>query len=196
MSDDMFEFDSAQLTKPKKKKQASLMPVIVAVGVVAAVGAVVWLTSASGLFAGRSGDGGQPVGLATEDQKGERRLTAFVQEFLLYYYNYSYTLYPDAVKKAEAMMTPEMQAAYNQYARDLTFRQLLESKRVSTDGFRIVPGSVKIGREAKAYYIQLSGTMTYTTGVNGASGDFPLNLVLAVLDTESGLKVDRVERLR
>ncbi|MGH7442695.1 MAG: hypothetical protein ACREKE_08495, partial [bacterium] len=60
----------------------------------------------------------------------------------------------------------------------------------------ILPGSLAFAQEGPVYYVRLAGTMTYTTGVNGASGDFPLTLLLALRRTDSGFLVDNVQRLR
>src|SRR5258708_6575379 len=69
----------------------------------------------------------------------ERQLSTFAGQFLMNYYNYSYTIYTEAVKRAEDQMTPELQAVYAVKALDRDFITLLNEKQVSTDGFRITP---------------------------------------------------------
>ena len=133
---------------------------------------------------------------ANADDINKRQVSAFVERFLPAYYNYSYTLYDQSVEKAESMMTPAFQAAYNQRAEDIDFKRKLTTLRVSTDGIKILPGSMAFSNDGARFYVRLAGTMTFTTGINGVSGDFPLTLLLAIEKTESGFLADNVERLR
>jgi hypothetical protein len=126
----------------------------------------------------------------------ERQLVTFAGQFLMNYYNYSYTLYSDAVKRSEAQMTPELQAVYAQRALDREFIGLLEDKQVSTDGFRITPNSILFAHNGKTHYVQLSGTMTYTTEVNGAQAEWPTTVLLEILETDQGFMVNNVQRQR
>lgn len=136
------------------------------------------------------------VGPSGPDDWTKRRLTACVEDFLPAYYNFSCGLYDQSVGRAEAMMTPDFQAAYNQRAEDLDFKRKLMALQVRTDGVRILPGSLAFAQDGPVYYVRLAGTMTYTTGINGASGDFPLTLLLALRRGGDGFLVDNVERLR
>jgi|GEM_PF-5014122 hypothetical protein len=136
------------------------------------------------------------AGASTSETAVERELVTFADQFLMNYYNYSYTLYPEAVRRAEAMMTPEMQAVYSQHALDRQFIGLLQDKQVSTDGFRITPNSYLFRNEGKTHYFQLSGTMTYTTGVNDAQAEWPTTVLLEIVDTDQGFRVNNVQRLR
>jgi hypothetical protein len=136
------------------------------------------------------------VGASTAQTAVERELVTFASQFLMNYYNYSYTLYPQAVRRAEAMMTPDLQAVYAEHALDREFIGLLEDKQVSTDGFRIAPNSVLFGQQGKTHYLQLTGSMTYTTGINDAQGEWPTTVLLEIVDTDQGLRVDNVQRLR
>jgi len=133
---------------------------------------------------------------ATDDDMKKRSLTAFVERFLPAYYNYSYSLYDQSVARAEGMMTPAFQAAYNQRSEDLDFKFKLAKLRVRTDGIKILPGSMAFSDEGDRFYVRLAGTMTFTTGINGVSGDFPLTLLLAAQKTDQGYLMDNVERLR
>lgn len=180
---------------PKKKGGGLLIPAAVVVGVLAVM-AVSFYTAS--YFMGRRAAGAS-VGAITEasdDDVAKRELTAFVEKFLLNYYNYSAGQYEQAVQSAESMMTPAFQAVYNDRAEDMAFKQKLIGYRVSTDGIRILPGSMAIGSQGNHYLIQLAGTMTFSTGINGATGDFPLSLLISVYRTSTGFQVDNVERLR
>jgi hypothetical protein len=133
---------------------------------------------------------------ATDDDLNKRQLTAFVERFLPLYYNYSYALYDQSVAKAEGMMTPAFQAAYNQRSEDLDFKLKLANLRVRTDGIKILPGSLAFSNDDDRFYVRLAGTMTFTTGINGVTGDFPLTLLLSAQKTDQGYLMDNVERLR
>lgn len=191
-------FNTEELGDPAiiKRKPSNLLPVIIFVLVLVVSGGIYFFSS--GYLSHRTA-AAQSFSSAEIDQTdiGKRDLTAFVEQFLLAYYCYSAgPVYDQAVARAEAMMTPALQAAYNDRAQDLTFKQKLENYRVSTDGIKILPGSVTIGSQGSHYMIQLAGTMTFTTGINGATGDFPLSLLLSVYRTDTGFLVDNVERLR
>ena len=157
----------------------------------------VWLVGFSGVVSlGAHPAEKSTLGEISTEQVEERAVTTFVADFLMNYLNYSYTIYPDAVRRAEAMMTSEMQGAYNTSARDRDFIKTLEATKASTSGFRIIPGSVKMGHEGQTFYVQLSGAMIYTTLVNGASADWPMNLLLQVEKTDKGFLVSNVQRTR
>ena len=136
------------------------------------------------------------AGPAGPDDWTKRRLTSCVEDFLPAYYNFSCGLYDQSVERAETMMTPDFQAAYNQRAEDLDFKRKLVALQVRTDAIKILPGSLAFAQDGPVYYVRLAGTMTYTTGVNGATGDFPLTLLLALRRSGDGFLVDNVERLR
>lgn len=170
-------------------------PLIILVSSLACVGGVYYLVN--GVFGHRAASAQAADGFtATDDDLVKRQLTAFIERFLPAYYNYSYTLYDQSVARAEAMMTPAFQAAYNQRAEDLDFKRKLQTLRVSTDGIQILPGSLAFSNEGDRYFVRLAGTMTFTTGINGVSGDFPLTLLLAAQKTDDGFLMDNVERLR
>jgi hypothetical protein len=132
----------------------------------------------------------------TNDDLLKRQLTAFVERFLAVYYDYSYTQYDQSVARVELMMTPAFQAAYNQRAEDLDFKRELIKYRVNTDAIRILPGSFAFLVRKDRCYVRLAGSMTYTTGSDGVSGNFPLTLLLVALRTDRGFLMDNVERLR
>jgi len=158
-------------------------------------GGAAWLLLGPGR-AGAAAPGSALQSQAEPEDLVKRQLSAFVERFLLAYYNFSYGLYDDSVARAEVMMTPAFQAAYNQRSQDLEFKRKLRAFQVSTDAIRILPGSIAYSNEGPRYFVRLAGTMTYTTGVNGVSGEFPLTLLLAVVRTDGGFLVDNVERLR
>lgn len=138
----------------------------------------------------------EATGQSSPDDLVKRQLTAFIDRFLPAYYNFSYTLYTQSVNRAEAMMTPAFQAAYNQRSEDLDFKRKLDSLKVSTNAIKILQGSMAFSNDGSLYYARLAGTMTYTTGINGVSGDFPITLLLAIRKTNQGFLVDNVERIR
>lgn len=190
-------FNTEELGNPATgiKKPSNLLPVVIVVLGLGVMGAIYFF--AGGYLSHRTAAQSSAPAEIDQTDIGKRELTAFVEQFLLAYYCYSAgPVYDQAVARAEAMMTPAFQAAYNDRAQDLTFKQKLENDRVSTDGIKILPGSVTIGSQGNHYMIQLAGTMTFTTGVNGATGDFPLSLLLSIYRTDTGFLVDNVERLR
>jgi hypothetical protein len=197
VTEDLYDHEEFIHPGPIKEQSKLFLPVLMlALGL--GILALVYLFS-SKLMAQRSAVA-QPVaafGNATPDDQTKRELTAFVEQFLMAYYCYSAgPVYERAVQRAESMMTPAFLAAYNQRAVDVEFKRKLQDLKVNTDAIHILPGSVTIGNEGDRFYLRLSGTMTFTTGINGASGDFPLSLLLAVEKTDSGFLVDNVERLR
>jgi hypothetical protein len=198
VKEDIFlDHDQFVPAQPPKAPAHPLMPVAMLVLGLAALGAV--YAVGSSLMARRAvpAPSETVAWSATPDDLTKRSLTAFVEQFLMAYYCYSAgPAYDSAVKRAESMMTPAFLAAYNQKAEDLEFKRKLAALKVGTQAIRILPGSVSIGNAGDRYFVRLSGTMTFTTGVNGASGDFPLNLLLAIQRTDSGFLVDNVERLR
>jgi hypothetical protein len=126
----------------------------------------------------------------------ERQLVTFVGDFLMNFYNYSYTVYSLAVKRAEEQMTPELQAFYSAKALDREFIRSLEEKEVSTDRFRITPNSLEFAHSGKTHYVKLSGTMTYTTGINGAQAEWPTSVLIEIVETDQGFKVNNIQRQR
>lgn len=126
----------------------------------------------------------------------ERQLITFAGEFLMNYYNYSAPIYQDAVKRAEGMMTQDFMTHYLAHALDQDFITTLQTDEVSTDGFRIIPGSYLFAQDGKRHWIQLSGSMTYTTGINGAKADWPTTVLIEIVETDDGFKVNNVQRLR
>jgi len=181
--------------KAGKSAASWVAPVLVVAAGLACVGGVYfWGNALFGRNVGAKPEAAAPG--ANNDDVTKRRITAFVEQFLMAYYNYSYSLYDQSVSKAEGMMTPSFQAAYNQRALDLDFKRKLAAYKVSTDGVKILPGSMAFSNEGDRYYVRLAGTMTFSTGSNGVSGDFPLTLLIALEKTESGFLVDNVERLR
>jgi hypothetical protein len=195
MTDDLYSLDPDKSGPSGSRPRAAGIPALLAtlVGLGLFTILVVKLMPGSG-HAGLAQAQGV-AGASTAETAVERELVTFAGQFLMNYYNYSYTLYPQAVRRAEAMMTPEMQAVYAERALDREFIGLLEDKQVSTDGFRITPNSFLFGRQGKTHYIQLSGTMTYTTGVNDAQGEWPTTVLLEVVDTDQGFRVNNVQRL-
>jgi len=189
------DISTPQFKTPGRTPGNFTAPLIILAASLACVGGVYYLVN--GALAHRAGSAQMSDGFtATDDDLTKRQLTAFIERFLPAYYNFSYTLYDPSVARAEAMMTPAFQAAYNQRAEDLDFKRKLETLRVSTDGIQILPGSLAFSNEGDRYYVRLAGTMTYTTGINGVSGDFPLTLLLAAQKTGDGFLMDNVERLR
>jgi hypothetical protein len=132
----------------------------------------------------------------TDEDAQKRELTAFCERFLMDYYNYSAGLFDRAVLRAEAVMTPSFLAAYNERSQDLAFKRKLAEWKVITGGIRILPGSFAFSSDGSRVYVRLAGTITFTTGCNGATGDFPVNLLLELVRSDSGYLVDNVERLR
>jgi len=196
--DDLYTLDASKVRPaggPKKKKGPGPVTVL---GTVLGLGLFVYLVVKVLPSIGHAGPAQAKglAGAATMETSVERELVTFAGQFLMNYYNYSYTLYPAAVRRAEALMTPDLQAVYSQHALDRQFIGLLEDKRVSTDGFRITPGSFLFGHQGKTHYVQISGTMTYTTGVNDAQAEWPTTVLLEILDTDQGYRVNNVQRLR
>lgn len=126
----------------------------------------------------------------------EEELVTFAGKFLMNYYNYSAPLYQAAVQRAEDMMTPEFQAHYQAHALDQDFISLLQTDQVSTDGFRVTPGSYLFAQDGKTHWLQLTGSMTYTTGINGAQALWPVTVLLEVVETDQGFKVANVKGLQ
>ena len=93
-------------------------------------------------------------------------------------------------------MTPEFQSVYAEKALDLNFVQNLKDKQVSTDAFLITPNSVEFAKNGKVHYVKVSGTMTYTTGINGAQAEWPTSILVEILETDQGYKVNNVQRQR
>jgi hypothetical protein len=136
------------------------------------------------------------VGSLDDETMTKRQLATFVAQFLMNYYNYSYTTYAQAVKRAEEAMTPAFQSEFSQKAVDLEFVRMLQEKQVSTDAFRILPDSLEFARSGNTHYVKLTGSMTYTTGINGAQAEWPTSVLIEVLETEQGYKVNNVQRQR
>ncbi|HTB22616.1 MAG TPA: hypothetical protein VK914_07920 [bacterium] len=147
---------------------------------------------------GRSAAAAQPAEMLGADARPgtEEELVTFAGKFLMNYYNYSAPLYQAAVQRAEDMMTPELQEHYQAHALDQDFIHLLQTDQVSTDGFRITPGSYLFAQDGKTHWLQLTGSMTYTTGVNGAQALWPMTVLLEIVETDQGFKVNNVKGLR
>ena len=195
MTDDLYTLDPGK-TRPSgpKPRASGILPLLATLGGLGLFAlAVVKLMPSFGHAGPAQAQG--VAGASTAETAVERELVTFAGQFLMDYYNYSYTLYPQAVRRAEAMMTPDLQAVYAQHALDREFIGLLEDKQVSTDGFRITPNSFLFGQQGKTHYVQLSGTMTYTTGVNDAQGEWPTTVLLEIVDTDQGFRVNNVQRL-
>jgi hypothetical protein len=202
MSEDLFETEMEHSLRSggRKKNNFNALPLIVFGLILIGVVFYFVLPMTRDLFSGpskaRSGQAEDFSPTITDEEMVKRQLTSFVEQFLMVYYNYSYTLYDGKVREAEAMMTPSFQAKYSVQARNLDFKRKLETNRVSTDAIRIMPNSFMFLAEGNRYYVRLAGVMTFTTGVNGVSGEFPINLLLAIERTDSGFLVDNVERTR
>lgn len=180
--------------RPGKKNNGPLLAVVAIVGVVAFVFLVVKFVL-GGHESSQAGSNAQAIG-ATGQSATEMQLVTFASQFLMNYYNYSAPLYQAAVQRAEDMMTPELQEHYAARALDRDFITMLQNDQVSTDGFRVTPGSYLFGQAGKTHWVQLSGTMTYTTGSNGAQGEWPTTVLLEILETANGFKVNNVKGLR
>lgn len=191
---DYMDIATPQLQHPDRGAGALSGPILFVAVALACVAGVYY--AANRFFSRRTATAATVGDVATADDLTKRQLTAFIDRFLPAYYNYSYILYGQSVDRAETMMTPDFQAAYNQRSEDLDFKRKLDALKVSTDGIKILPGSLAFSNDGDRYYVRLAGTMTFTTGINGVSGDFPLTLLLAVQKTADGFLVDNVERLR
>ena len=194
--EDFLDIEAPEFKTPAKKSGNLAVPIIIFLVLIGLmVGGYLTVNTLMHRSVGQQQDTG-PISGATAEDMTKRQLSSFVEQFLLCYYNYSYTLYDQSVQKAESMMTPSFQTAYNARAQDLDFKRKLNDLRVSTDGIRIIPGSMSFGNQGATYYVRLAGTMIFTTGVNGVSGDFPLNLLLEIQKSDTGYLVNNVERIR
>ncbi len=190
---DYLDFGSPPLRREGRGRSGWGVPVLA--GVVGVICVGLCFFAAKTLLGGHA-TAQDNVGSISPDDLEKRQMAAFVEDFLPAYYGFSYAFYDQSVSKAESMMTPEFQAAYDQRAEDLDFKRRLSALRVVTDGIRILPGSMEFARQGPMFYVRLAGTMTYTTGINGARGDFPLALLVSLKKGGDGFLVDNVERLR
>lgn len=202
MSDDLFETELEHRLKSGGSKKGGSKR-LAAAGVISLVVAMTYFMlwpMAQSLFSGagksQSNQNQAFSTVASDEDIVKRQLTSFVEQFLMAYYNYSYTLYDGKVREAEAMMTPAFQAKYSVQARNLDFKRKLDANKVSTDAIRILPNSFLFQQEGNRYFVKLSGVMTFTTGINAVSGEFPINLLLAIDRSDTGFLVDNVERTR
>jgi hypothetical protein len=201
MTDDLYNLKGTNRLTPTgpAKKPSKSNGLLLAVAVVAAVVLFVtfmvkFVLSGHGA-ANNASDQAQAIG-ATAASSAERDLITFAGQFLFNYYNYSAPLYQGAVQKASDMMTPELLKHYQEHALSRDFITLLQNDQVSTDGFRVDPNSYLFAQDGKTHWVQLSGTMTYTTGVNGAQAQWPTTVLLEILETDQGYKVNNVKGLR
>jgi hypothetical protein len=179
--------------KPKNNTGLFLSAAVV-VGVVAFVFLVVKVLPSRGAT---GQDQARNNEIANDAKTGtERQLVEFAAQFLMNYYNYSAPIYEDAVKRAEAMMTQDFMTHYQAHALDRDFITTLQQDQVSTDGFRVTPGSYLFAHDGKRHWIQVSGTMTFTTGSNGARADWPYTVLMEVDETDAGFKVNNIKELR
>jgi hypothetical protein len=201
MSDDLYSLKGANRltpTGPSKKPSKNnglLLSIAVVAGVALFVTFMVKFVLSGHSAAPSASDQAQAIG-ATAASSAERDLITFTGQFLFNYYNYSAPLYQAAVQKASDMMTPELLKHYQEHALNRDFITMLQNDQVSTDGFRVDPNSYLFAQDGKTHWVQLSGTMTYTTGVNGAQAQWPTTVLLEILETDQGYKVNNVKGLR
>ncbi len=196
MANDEFDnpFKLKSVPGPAKKKRAGgsgAVFVAVAVAALVGLGYLVW-----DLRPGAGGNTPETPRATSPQTDTDRAAVAFCEQFMLYYYNYSYNMHSAAVARAKTMMTAEMAQDYNSAALDSDFTSVLSQYRVSTSAVKIDPGSVLLNNSGNTYNVYLTGSIVYTTLSNNASGQLPMTIVIQLKKTPAGFLVDNIQRLK